>query len=401
MRGGWPVTLVSANGRAATLALALHENGFKVQVLDFTATLPTETHHGAGPFPLLNKTYLPAQKEWLQTALPLVNGLQIWLPEGPIALTGPLRDVHAQHHRELSNWLAARADGDFGQHWLARWLKQWASPFFSESWQDDSGPEFPVNEALALLPAGSEARTVSFAHLMAKGLNVRPCKGFIEVRAEGGRLKELVVDVGTGLAVPAEQWVWCLSSAETFASGAEVARQLFWRGPMKPDWVWMSFEGSFVPGPWNDGLPDYSVVMGDVHLPWAHANVFVLRRLSETGVRVWLKVPLARSENIDLRRGWALGIENTLRARLPLAEWRIDSALWSVCAEACAFPRELRGELPGHWKNWDWISAETLPRLDLSARLEREAASFERIVSWRNEQLKKQGVPRDHALHAP
>lgn len=34
------------------------------------------------------------------------------------------------------------------------------------------------------------------------------------------------------------------------------------------------------------------------------------------------------------------------------------------------------GEGAMAWKNGDWIAPETLPRLDLSARLEREAKCF-------------------------
>ena len=170
---------------------------------------------------------------------------------------------------------------------------------------------------------------------------------------------------------------------------------------MTPEWTWISLDGTMKSGPWCDGLPTYSVVIGDIFLPWAYANTFVLRRLEGTRFRVWLKVPFERASHIDARRGWALGAENLLRARLPLADWSIDSGAWSRCPNSEVFPSSLRGELPGQWKNWDWISSETLPRLDLSARLEREATSFNRLIGWRNDQIKKQGVQRDHALHAP
>ena len=242
---------------------------------------------------------------------------------------------------------------------------------------------------------------VGFERLLSKGVMVHACTHLHDVRAESSQLQELEVECGSRLVASASQWVWCLSSSETQMLSETVAKTLFWRGVLTPEWTWLSLDGTMKIGPWCDGLPTYSVVIGDIFLPWAYANTFVLRRLEGTRLRVWLKVPSGRAGHIDARRGWGLGVENLLRARLPLADWSIDSGAWSRCPNSEVFPTSVRGEVPGQWKNWDWISAETLPRLDLSARLEREATSFNRLIGWRNDQIKKQGVPRDHALHAP
>lgn len=390
----WPVVIVSAFGRGETLAQALHENGFKVQVLDFTPAFAADFHRGVGPFPIVNNTYIPAQRDLLKQLVPLSHGLNLWLSDGPMDLTGPFESLHATSHPD---W----AKDEFSSAWVERWLRQWTAPFFSESWTGASDPAFPSREPLGLLPLEQEERMVGFMRSMSKGVTVRSCTHLHDLRAESSRLQELEVECGSRLAASASQWVWCLSSHETQMLNENVARTMFWRGVMTPEWTWISLDGTMKSGPWCDGLPTYSVVIGDIFLPWAYANTFVLRRLEGTRFRVWLKVPFERASHIDARRGWALGAENLLRARLPLADWSIDSGAWSRCPNSEVFPSSLRGELPGQWKNWDWISSETLPRLDLSARLEREATSFNRLIGWRNDQIKKQGVQRDHALHAP
>ncbi len=398
----WPVNIVSAFGRGESLALALHENGFQVQILDFTPAFPAEYHRGAGPFPIVNKTYLPAQRDLLKQLVPLPHGLNLWLKDGPLDLSGPFQSVHSAQHPELQAWRSGAAgSGEFSSTWLERWLRQWASPFYSETWNDSGDPAFPAAQPLGLLPIAQEERALNFMQLMSKGIGVRTCTRLMDARAESSKLLELEVECGTQLSAKSAQWVWCLSSHETKTLNEEVARVLFWRGVLEPEWAWISFEGSMEQGPWCDGLPALSVVMGDVFLPWVYANTFILRRCEGTRLRVWLKVPRTRGLVIDARRGWGLGVENLLRARLPQADWRIDSGAWSLCPTSEVYASEARGEVPGQWKNWDWISGETLPRLDLSARLEREADAFARLISWRNDQLKKQGVPRDHALHAP
>lgn len=397
----WPVTLVSAFGRAETLALALHENGFRVEVIDLTPAFPPEYRRGPGPFPIVNKTYLPAQRDLLKRTQPLVGGLTLWLKDGPLELTGPMAEFHAQSHPELKAWQQEDGRGDFTRTWLGRWLKQWASPIFNESWQEAKDTPFPAAEPLALLPVESEEQVMSFEHVMQKSVTVHSCTGLRDVRVENQRLLQIEVDCGRSLVVTAEQWIWCLSSYETQMLNPDVASKIFYRGALTPEWSWLSFEGSFQDGPWTNGLPPYVVVIGDVYLPWAYSNAAIFRRLEGLKFRVWIKVPRARGHDIDARRGWALGIENNLRARLPQAEWSIDSSAWAQCPHSEVFAADVRHEAAGHWKNWDWISAENLPRLDLSVRLEREAASFARLNEWRNEQIKKQGVPRDPAIHAP
>ena len=93
--------------------------------------------------------------------------------------------------------------------------------------------------------------------------------------------------------------------------------------------------------------------------------------------------------------------EAALNARLALAKWTVRRGSLSICPHSPVYePHHKDGGRPGH-RNFEWIAPETLPRLDFGARLEREAETYRRLVSYRDDRLKKQGAPRDPALHTP
>src|SRR6185437_9881995 len=100
------------------------------------------------------------------------------------------------------------------------------------------------------------------------------------------------------------------------------ARKIFWRGIFDPEWVWLSFTGTIEEGAWCGGLPIYSVVLGDVFLPWTYTNAGILRREDQNKFRYWIKVPRVRVNDVDSRRIWTADIEKMLSVRLPQAGWK-------------------------------------------------------------------------------
>jgi len=84
-----------------------------------------------------------------------------------------------------------------------------------------------------------------------------------------------------------------------------------------------------------------------------------------------------------------------------MAKWTVDADDWAVCPNSPVFEAHHRDWGAPSWKNFEWIAPERLERLDMGARLEREAQCFTRLENWRNDQIKKQGAPSDTALHAP
>lgn len=398
----WPVNIVSAFGRGETLALALQEHGFDVQVLDFTAAFGEETNHGVGPFPIAERSFLPEQKALLEEARSLPRGLTLWLREGPIELGGPMAE-HFENTFESVRLLKKNAvSSDFEHDWLRRLMRLWASPYNHESWKSNpSSPAFPFGDLLGVVPASKENRVMSFERYQTLEHKYIAAKYLRDVQFEGSRLTEVEVDAGGVLALRAPQWIWCLSSEETETLGPDVSAVVFSKGVRKSEWRWINFHGRCDRGSWSAGFPEYTLIVGDIHLPFTYTNLIVFRWVDVDHFQAWIKVPAASMRKAELRAEWAEEIRRELFRRLPQASWSVDAKGWSMCPHSTVFDETLEGEGLPVWKNWDWIAPETLPRLDLSARLQREAQAFDRLVQWKNEQMKKQGARGDHALHAP
>lgn len=394
------VNFISAFGRGETLALALHEHGFQVRIFDFTNAFPMEYHRGAGPFPVIDKAFTPAQREFLNEVELQPQGLTLWLKEGPIELTGPFSGVHIHSHPEIQAWKTNSSAGDFSRQWLKRFLREWTCAYYSDSWSEHASYEpFPAELLMGCVPYAREASLFSFDRLKVKGVEVVKCTSLQDVQFQSGRISEVELIAGTTVAIRAQQWVWCLSSSETKMFGEDVAHKIFGRHLLAPEWAWIGFKGGIHKGPWIEGLPGSFVVLGDVYLPWCYGNLAVVQRTDELKTRVWLKVPRARMHEIDARRQWSSDAEKILWQRLPMAEWKIDSADWSVCPHSEIYPVSKLGTKFNQWRNWHLISPETSSRLDMGARLENESECFRKLLQFRNEQVKK-GGRSDHAVHA-
>ncbi len=398
----WPVNIVSAFGRGETLALALQENGFDVQILDFTSALGGEWNQGGGPFPIAAQTYLPAQKQLLEEVRPLERGLTFWLPEGPLELGGQLATFFDGKFPAAHNLRTNSRAQDFEYDWLRRFMKTWASAFVTDSWSIGSGDStFPYADMIGLIPATKADRVMSFERFQTLGYKVTACTHLHDVQLEGGRITGLEAEAGRASVFEGAQWIWCLSSEESAKVGAEVANQIFAQHIRKPEWRWLSLQGHCERGPWSLGFPEYIAVIDDIHLPWNYTNLVLLRWTDADVFRAWIRVPDVSYRQVSKRVEWADEIAQKLSARLALANWKVDSENWSLCPHSPVFAAGARDERQPSWKNWDWIAPETTSRLDLSARLEREGQAYHRLIQWRNEQIKKQGAHRDHALHAP
>lgn len=388
----WSVNLVSAFGRGETLALALQENGFQVRILDFTEALPEEYHRGLGPFPIVKHDFLPAQKEFLNEVRPLPGSISFWLPDGPVELGGRLGLFYSDTRSDVKTWREDSKATDFNSTWLRRFLRQWAAPYYSESWKEDRQAIFPAELELGLIDHAKEPMAASFEHFADLGHQRTSCKKMESVVIESRRIQQLD-------GWKSDQWIWCLSGHETKAISEKVAGQVFPHGPSEPQWVWLSMNVRHQHGPWSNGIPDYTVILNDLYLPWTHTNLAILRRLEQDVYRCWLRVPFTQAADPAHRGAWAQQLRASLEKRLPMAKWQIESQRYSVCPHSPVYSPELKDNHGNNWKNWDWIAPESLVRLDYSARLESEAFSFQRLTEWRNDQIKKQGASRDQALH--
>lgn len=403
MNTEWQVNIVTAYGRGESLALELIAQGFKVHVFDVTDSLPAEYRRGVGPFPLAPGIHMPSQQYLMDESEPLKRGMVLWLREGPVEFGGPMAPFYQENHPSLKRVAGAeRPSNHFSEDWMRRFLLDWASPFYREPWQVNQGTAFPALSEVRLLPATAEKNLCTFDRYVSAGHPFQFVQKIVDVQIESGRLTEIEIESGQVTAIRAPQWVWCLSSHETHLLSPSVAEALFSRDVRHPEWLWMNFMGKCERGPWFEGFPEYLVALDDFHLPWVYANMFVMQWLNQDAFRVWVKVPTHASRDNTNRKKWASEIARLLNERFALGRWQIEDQKWSICPNSLIFSERVREWAEPGWKNWDWIAPETLPRLDMAARLEREAASLKRIVQWRSDQIKKQG-PRnnDTSVHAP
>lgn len=393
--------MISAYGRGETLALALQDIGFDVQIMDFTEALGPEFERGVGPFPVASTAFIPKQESFLSEVRPLKRGITFWLPDGPLELSGPMSDFFAGRDPAIKH-LRTSPGPDFASDWLRRFMKMWTSPYHWDAWQASVPPvTFPYADKIGLVPPTKEARVMGFERFQTLGNKYFGAAILRDVQFENSRILELEVESGRREAYRSPQWIWCLSSDETDRVGVEVAQSLFHDKIRRPEWRWISFQGRCDRGPWSSGFPEYTVMLNDLHLPWAYANMMVLRWTESDVFQVWMKVPASACFKEERRFEWAEEARAHLVKRLPLAGWTLEHTAWSVCPHSCVYDLSVQEDsIPG-WKNWDWIAPETLARLDISARLEREAAAYQRLVSWRADQMKKQGARRDQPLHTP
>jgi hypothetical protein len=251
----WSVNLVTAFGRGETLALALIENGFQVNLLDFTAGLPDSYNRGPGPFPVALEEYHPAQKEFLSHVTPLSHGLSFWLPDGPVELGGPLGEFYASARSDVKTWKSGDVEKEFDQDWIRHFLRQWASPYHSESWQVQKSPEFPSGPA-GMLELEAETSLSEFTAYRKSGHAYLACNALNGVNLDGRRLKAIDTE---GATFEADQWIWCLSAFETEQVGKVAAQKLFQQNISPPLWVWISLDVKLLRGPWSNGFPEQFV----------------------------------------------------------------------------------------------------------------------------------------------
>lgn len=395
----WQINLVTAFGRGEALAEALQNNAFSVRILDFTKAFSSEYAKGTGPFPIALDAGLPEHKKWLAEAERVERGLAFWLPEGPVELGSPMTPFYAETRNDVKA-LQGRA-AEFKDDWLRRFLLQWASPLHHEPWTVDSGPMFPYESEIGLIPSYDEAQVMTFERFHSQGHPVISCTKIEDLQVDGSRLSEIAVEAGQSMAYTADQWVWCLSSRETEMLNPELAPRLFNKGIWRPEWSWVSFQAGCEAGPWLDGIPGYMIAVGDVFLPWVYANAVIVRRLQPDGLRLWMKVPAKQTGDSAQRARWAAEAEALLNSRLSMAKWTVDAAEMAICPHSPVFEAHHRDWGVPSWKNFEWIAPENMERLDMAARFEREIECFERLTQWRSDQIRKQGVPRDPTVHAP
>ena len=393
------VIVVSCFGRGHWLASSLAQRGMLVTLLDVSETVG---HWAAedweGPFGVLrSEALLPLQKARLMDDAYLVdveNGFTVWSEQGVVELKGPL----TQYRLEKLGLAGPTADyiatydslGDdgrralfervrgasFAQNWLAQLAHQLASTvYFDNSAALSWGRPLPLFAPWSLRRATRRGYEDALRSYQRAGVRVLSQAQILDIDVIGRAVHGVEVRSEWSGIVRGRNLVWMLTSEESQRVHEKVHKSLFPKGAMLADWSWMRYRLEFAANPVTAMLPLGFVILGDKHLPWAHANMMlVLRTERETAFDVWVRVPIYQRFQRPYLENMGEDILAQLRKRLPQMDLRIldmpqeynyDYA-WVGAPRFPVYPRPLAGHLttfagsnvyfdgPEHWQSLDW-----------------------------------------------
>ena len=325
--GGSDVLIVSAFGRGNWLASHLAEQDWRVSLVDVTSALGAwEPADWDGPFGLFESDALLAsqKRQWLQEGDVAAGGFTFWLPSGPLEGYGQLAGFLSGQH-EVSSEARAYLQllGEIDDSELRRERSTLRRRRFQESWLAHLAHQIAANvyedNDVALSAGGAIPFYSPYfqrhaqATLLEEGLRVCQSRGVKVYR------NAVVGSLSFGGTWPTRQWsslrlsgqdgddtelaahtgVWMLSSGETEAMNATLLGELFPKGKLEPSWCWLRFEMSVVQSRVSESMPQGLAIVGDIFLPWTHANLAHVRKQNpgssaqRQGLDVWARVPIA------------------------------------------------------------------------------------------------------------
>jgi len=400
--GATDVVIVSAFGRGEWLAGELAAKGWKVTLADVSESLVDDNDAEAlteaeGPFGLfgsqdLADSYLERFNEEGEM-IDVERGVSLLLTDGPVELRGPLADhqlTRAGVTKTAAEYLRAAVDPaqnskrqqrqllqePFRSHWLAGLAHQLTAPIFAENHRAlADGVVAPIFASFSFRRPSPKGLEWSHQLLKARGVFVRhPCK-VLDVRLTGKKIDAIEIQDGHGGIEQARSYVWMLTSGESRRFPEELFKKLFPGGATEPTWYWQRLRIDLEGERGDEALPSFFIMLGDVFLPWTHANLALFRKRREArAFDVWLKLPIrARFDGSYLER-MASEIEAALKKRMPLlrpkmtvpgiAEQELaENPRWAIFSgEPYAEVETLAAENfffcgPERWSSLDWLGA--------------------------------------------
>lgn len=313
------VLIVSAFGRGHALAMELAGKEVPVCLVDVSAQLGlTSPEEWEGPFGLSLSGLNSIQQERLVEDDPIVRqseGLTVLLPSGPLEFRGPLADHRLEklkisrdardllHINRISATERERLlAASFYETWPVFLLRAYSANYFgsiSELLESDliyrADSEFAIRQATRLgIQKSLDACGRRLVNVKKPGV----VKDITSVQGKRNKIRALEY-AETGAAsteiIEYETLVWCLSSEETHYMSPAIAAKIFPKGIIKPDWYWTKFRFRMAPCVERDSLPEHSIWVGDVDLPWVHENFLIVQRTATPELfDVWAKLPYSK-----------------------------------------------------------------------------------------------------------
>tara|TARA_B100000749_G_scaffold280899_1_gene281113 strand:- start:211472 stop:212734 length:1263 start_codon:yes stop_codon:yes gene_type:complete len=310
------VVIVSIFGRGHWLAAELAEAGQQVALVDVSHRMGRwAPEDWEGPFGFFHSDRLSAsQIERLSEDDYHDNveqGFTLWLRRGPIDTKGPLSAFWFQKlgfSEEVSKYVTSYnllsseerkslqgkiADSDFEKTWFAHLCHQLASSTYVENAQSiTEGRPLNVMSPLNIRRTTRRGFEKSLQWCESKGVTVFRDADLIDGQVENGQLSRIEIRGDWSGNLSSEQFIWQLTSDESYHASNKLSQILFPQGRVKPVWSWVRYRIQLDETPTLSSLPNQFVLVKDLFLPWTHSNLMVVQKtVRQENFDVWVKIP--------------------------------------------------------------------------------------------------------------
>jgi hypothetical protein len=419
------VVILSAFGRGNWLAAELAAKSFSVQMIDVTHTMGRwAPEDWEGPFGFWqDEKLLSSQVERLTNEdyqVELADGFAVWPPSGPIDMRGPLTGHWLDSKPGMAavkNYVQSATEGPvedlgYANTWLAHLAQQLAGTVYRPNAMAlSSGLPLPIWAPYFVRRVTRRGLEKSLDWCRSKGVDVITGSQAVDLAIEGKRIIGLQVQGEQTKVLKGHQFVLCLSSLEAQFHSSTLAKRLFARGPLQPEWCWMRWRVKGHTGIYREVMPMSFVMIGDMGLPWTHGNLLIVRACEIDGqFDVWARLPAHHRFQRSYAEEFGTEIVERLNSRIPefAAELQdqpqdyhydigqLGPSLFPV------FDASTRAAWqPLKLQNLAYDGVEWLENLDWNGRFWRQNEILQDLTHWHQVRTAKleRGADRDRAIH--
>ncbi len=412
------VLIVSLYGRGHWMAWDLADRGLKVQLVDLSESMGRWTPEDwEGPFGFSQgEGLLPSQLARLQEEDDLDSvhdGFTLWTPSGPVDTRGPLSQ-HFQNGILNKNAFESQAR-DFKIIWPGLLSRSLSSNVYFEHFSAlDSPSHLDMFQPFFVHRVTRRGLQKSLDWCKQKGVEVFQSASLRDIQTEGSQISGVEISSEFKGVLQAQQYVWCLTSAETKKVESKAAKTLYPSGILEMEWSWIRYRFSFDADIYQKVIPTHAVMIDDLNVPWTHNNLLILQKtVKPQHCDLWMRLPTHhRFQRAYLEDMGAKAKELLLR-RLPTDKIEIlempqdylydfeelGPSLFPVynrTAKEKFEPRNFKNVFydgPEHWLGLDWMN-----------RFRYQSQLTDKLKAWKQKQIEleqKRKPDSDRSLHAP
>jgi hypothetical protein len=429
------VVIVSAFGRGNWMAAELAGKAVAVQLVDVTDHLGRwAPEDWEGPFGFFRHDDLLSSQVTRLTEEDyhdeLADGFTVWVKEGPLDMRGHLANYwldkipgYALSKKYIQTFhTVAKADLEdveddllnegFAKNWIAQLAHQLASPVFTPNALGlQEGEPLPLFAPFAIRRVTRKGLAKSLDWCRSLGVEVLGGAKLVDVALEGRNCVGVQFGGDVARVVQAENFVWCLSSAETQFLAPNATAHFFPKGVLNPEWSWMRWRVQGQLGNYAGAVPAHFVMIDDLGLPWTHANLLIVQRCEVDGkFDVWARIPAHHRFQRGFCEEFGREIAAKLDGRIPNFKCAVQDQpqdyhydvselgpsllpVFDAATRAAWSPRGL--------KNVEFDGVEAARNLDWTGRFARQNQIVAKLLKWKQARLAKleKGGGRDRSIH--